>query len=154
VSCGGFGGIPCEGDEYCDYPDDQCGAVDGLGVCVKRPKACPDVYDPRCGCDGQVHGNACDAFSAGVDVSTLGGCASPKGQISCGTGFCEASTQYCQRTPSDVYDEPDAYSCEALPSECNGEGTCACVASEPCGTVCNPIKGGESSGVLVTCPAG
>lgn len=156
AACGGIGGLPCAADEYCDFADDSCGAFDGGGTCKKRPNGCPDLYSPVCGCDGQVHANPCDTNAAGTDLSALGGCPPPQGWIACGTGFCEATMQYCQRATSDIGGEPDSYSCRMLPQGCNGVGTCACVANEPCGNImCEVVAGGgNTSGVMVTCPGG
>jgi hypothetical protein len=44
-------------------------------VCLPRPEACILIYDPVCGCDGQTHGNACQAHAAGTDVAYDGECA-------------------------------------------------------------------------------
>jgi hypothetical protein len=66
-------GVGCEADEYCDYPDDDCGASEH-GVCTPRPNACTDEYDPHCGCDGVTHGNSCEAPAAGTDVDHAGAC--------------------------------------------------------------------------------
>ena len=77
--CGGFGGIPCADDQWCDYPDTAvCGAVDQLGICRPRPAACPEVYLPVCGCDGETHGNACKAAAGGTDVAYDGPCLFPE----------------------------------------------------------------------------
>ena len=71
----GVRGVPdCAGDQYCDFPDDACGAADGPGVCRDRPEACIQIFDPVCGCDGSDYGNACVAASAGVDVAREGEC--------------------------------------------------------------------------------
>ncbi|MCC6558685.1 MAG: hypothetical protein IT372_37595 [Polyangiaceae bacterium] len=146
--CGGIGGIPCAADEYCDYGDNSCGADDGLGVCKPRPQGCPDVYMPACGCDGTVYGNECDANGAGSDISAYGGCTPPAGTFACGYTFCATGQQYCQRSVSDVGGEPDIYMCMDLPAGC---GDCACLASEPCGSMCEQLPSG---GFLVTCPGG
>ena len=67
ATCGGFVGAPCASDEYCDYADGECGIADGAGTCQERPIACPDVYMPVYGADGEIYGNACDAHANGVD---------------------------------------------------------------------------------------
>ena len=36
-TCGGFSGMTCPTDAFCDYPDDICGGTDGSGTCVPRP---------------------------------------------------------------------------------------------------------------------
>lgn len=66
--CGGFGGIQCPDDMYCDYDTDICGATDGQGDCKERPEACNFNMDRVCGCDGQFYTNECFANAAGVDI--------------------------------------------------------------------------------------
>lgn len=66
--CGGFAGAACPDDEFCDFPEaNQCGIADGSGTCQTRPTACPEIYAPVIGSDGQVYDNACFAHAAGVD---------------------------------------------------------------------------------------
>lgn len=67
AQCGGFTGGSCDGDEYCDWPTEECGIADGVGVCRARPVLCPELYMPVQGSDGQVYGNACEAHAAGAD---------------------------------------------------------------------------------------
>lgn len=76
--CGSRGLEPCPDDQYCDFPDNMCGAADVPGVCVpKGPQMCPQLYDPVCGCGDQTFSNACMAAAAGVDVVHDGECARP-----------------------------------------------------------------------------
>lgn len=79
--CGGFAGISCKDDEWCDYPEGiACGIADQFGTCRPRPEVCVQVYLPVCGCDGKTYGNACQAAAAGLDVAHAGECggAGPK----------------------------------------------------------------------------
>jgi len=60
----------CPVDDYCR----KVGCNDPAGACETRPMACPDVWMPVCGCDGQTYGNACEAAAAGVNVAYPGEC--------------------------------------------------------------------------------
>jgi hypothetical protein len=68
---------PCQNNEecgeaaYCSKPRNRC---DGLGLCEDRPRGCPQVRDPVCGCDGQTYGSACEAAAEGVNVTHEGEC--------------------------------------------------------------------------------
>src|SRR5258706_9388863 len=96
VSCGARLGDTCTAREFCDFPNDMCGAEDGTGTCRPIPEECPLLYQPTCGCDGKVHGNACETGFARTDVSNLG-CAAPPDLFSCGPRFCSKGREYCQR---------------------------------------------------------
>jgi hypothetical protein len=150
--CGGISGLPCGAAFYCDYPLDNCGAGDAAGVCKARPQGCPENYDPVCACGGTVAGNECGAFADGNDLAIDGGCTPPEGMIACGAKFCQADSQYCQRTTSDVGGFPDSYTCLDLPEACGGVGTCACLAGEPCidTNLCTEANGGAT----IICPGG
>jgi len=153
--CGGFAGTQCGPTEYCDFPDDICGGADGVGVCTIRPTACPDFYSPTCACDGNVYGNACDAASAGFDVSNLGSCQAPtKDMFQCGHGFCNKLTEYCVRTTADVPNTPDAYTCAPLPMACGVMPSCDCLMGT-CGAPTPPnCSATPQGGLMVTCPGG
>ncbi|RME37944.1 MAG: hypothetical protein D6788_08420, partial [Planctomycetota bacterium] len=71
--CGGITGIPCPAGEYCQLPIGAC-CCDFTGVCTPIPDACPDVWDPVCGCDGVTYGNACEAAMASMNIRHLGPC--------------------------------------------------------------------------------
>lgn len=148
--CGGIAGFNCPADEFCDFGNDQCGGDDGTGICTKRPTACDTVYQPACGCDGTVYGNACSAQAAGFDVSNLGGCKPPPSTFACGAGFCTLGAEYCEEILSDVGGYPSTYQCQPLPGSCGGTSLCACLSMIACGT-CSETPDG---GLLVVCGGG
>jgi hypothetical protein len=74
AQCGGFTGMVCAADEYCDWTPDSCGNADQIGDCRRRPDFCPDVVLPVCACDGMTYGNECEANAAGQDIIHEGRC--------------------------------------------------------------------------------
>ncbi len=150
LSCGGFGGELCPANEFCDFGTNSCGASDETGTCRARPVSCPDFFDPVCGCDGQIHGNECDANAVGVDLNASGGCPLDATQFACGPRACQRGAEFCQRAGSDIGGEPDSFACLTLPQTCSSP-TCSCLAGESCGTNCVD----EGNGALtVTCFGG
>lgn len=153
-SCGGFAGVACPNDMYCDYPDNACGAADGTGVCVLRPVCVgdPSPDTPRyCGCDGETYVMECSAYSAGVDIAQAGGCTPPAGQFSCGPTFCDKDTEYCAVSQSDIGGEPNSYECKTRPLCVGGEYSCACFVGEACGDFCSEDAAHQFT---ITCPGG
>jgi hypothetical protein len=149
--CGGIAGEPCAATEYCDFEPSTCGGGDEQGLCLPRPDGCPDLYQPVCGCDGNVHGNYCDAYAAGVDLDSLGGCTPPDPSLfACGPYFCQLSTQYCQVIVSDIAGEDNSFECVEQPA-CPTQLDCGCLAQEMCGDIC---EGDPTSGLTLTCPGG
>jgi hypothetical protein len=73
--CGGFLGITCTNpDDFCKYPEGTCHWADHLGLCTPVPEACPDIWDPVCGCDGVTYSNECEADRAQVSLDHHGAC--------------------------------------------------------------------------------
>lgn len=142
--------LPCASAEYCDYPDNRCGAG-ASGTCVKRPQGCDLLYAPVCTCEGKQAGNDCAAYSGGTDVNQAGGCTPPQGMFPCGYQFCSVGSQYCQVATSDVGGEPNNYTCKQLPAGCGANPGCGCVANESCGSWC-ALDG--SGNLTLTCPGG
>lgn len=148
--CGGDTGITCSGSQYCDFPDNGCGAADGTGVCVDRPTSCPDpIAQAFCGCDGTVYADECEANLAGTDLNRYGTCPQQTGDsFSCGWLQCDKLTQYCQHTVPGVPDAGDSFACVAMPGCPTEHPTCGCLAGEPCGSMC---EGDFTTGLTVTC---
>lgn len=96
--CGGFLGLPCPDGEICDITvPNACSGADLPGVCRVQPDACPDYWDPVCGCNGKTYGNDCERLMANVQLDHTGACGEPCGNAVCGEGTycCNASCSMC-----------------------------------------------------------
>lgn len=67
----------CGPGQYCLKTPKACQSESAKGVCVSRPRVCPQIFQPVCGCDGQTYPNACVAGSRGVSIAHSGRCAAP-----------------------------------------------------------------------------
>lgn len=96
--CGGFLGLPCPDGEICDINvPNACSGADLPGVCRVQPEACPDYWDPVCGCDNVTYSNDCERLMAGIQLDHKGACGEPCGEAVCGAGTycCNASCSIC-----------------------------------------------------------
>lgn len=74
AQCGGFFGIQCAPGQYCEYRPGTCGRFDMMGLCQVRPRICPRIFRPVCGCDGRTYPNDCVRRSRGVSLLHVGRC--------------------------------------------------------------------------------
>ncbi len=72
--CGGITGASCDDGEFCEFSIGTCDISDRQGLCAEIPVACPDVFDPVCGCDGVTYGNDCEADAVGASIAHVGPC--------------------------------------------------------------------------------
>ena len=130
VNCGSRGLPPCAADEYCRFSEAaSCGDADVPGVCTPRPRFCPRIFKPVCGCDGQTYANACTAAAAGSGVRSQGAC--PNEHRTCGglLGLRCAEGEYCDFAPEAQCGRADATgTCAPKPEFCTREfrPVCGC----------------------------
>jgi hypothetical protein len=121
------------------------------GTCQPRPEGCPALYQPVCGCNGQVYPNACYAYRDGQDLGA-GACApsvTPSGYIPCGPQYCDPASTYCAISHGDVGDT--SWNCVSLPIACEAPAPpdCSCLGQIQGEYQCTVEQGQGVSGLLV-----
>jgi len=140
--------LPCSDNSGClfdTYCAKQPGDCNGTGECAVKPEACPEVWAPVCGCDGETYSSACHAASAGENVDHKGECR----DTSCDDGtdpLCEMIPPVCKDYEI-LAVQNSCWVC-VNPSTCLPWGVPECKENEDCdpGDVCDDC--GSSS-----CPA-
>lgn len=128
--CGGFAGIPCsDPNDFCKTAPGEC-CCDFFGTCTPIPFACPLIWAPVCGCDGQTYGNECFADSNAVSVDHAGTCEGGPGE-----GDCTTNAD-CVQPPFSLFGQ---YCAKAL-GDCDGTGTCQ-ATPQLCLDVYQPVCG-------------
>ncbi len=126
---------PCEAEQWCDYPDDLCGA--GLaGRCRASYSGDCNIYmtSQQCYCGGVVELSACSGIDFVPDVSKDPGLCGKK-LFPCGTTECHSNVEYCLVT--DATTNP-TYECRSAPPACPyGIVDCKCVTGSAADPTCS-----------------
>lgn len=128
---------PCSGDPGGPVPINGNGNGRGGGNGGGGPGggggggyACPDVWDPVCGVDGNTYSNACYASLAGVAVAFQGACdGSGGGPVP--IGGLSGARCIC----------PVGYYCYTPPGECDAVPVCVSNTGYECLAVWDPVCG-------------
>src|SRR5215813_3861254 len=147
--CGPDPGHACSASEYCDYEPGRCGQDGKSGQCQRRPRMCPRLYAPVCGCDGRIYPNECDAHLGGSDLDQEGRCSARLPDwIPCGGRYCNAQTSYCELVRAPVR----ASTCKPLPAACTPGADCACFPADTrCRGSCTVVETDGVAGFRLTC---
>lgn len=156
-------GSECDGDELClPLLSRACPGPQHVGICVPKPRACPDMTNPVCGCDGNTYDNLCEAAAARTAIEHMGACA-PSGE--CGNGVSCPGAGTCVGAPGNSGGD-NHHMCmfgHRHPTPAPG-GTCECTTIVQCPkgqafdsdpTVCACVDGQQADPCArVTCPTG
>lgn len=113
--CGGIMGVPCPKGQVCFFPPGECNVADNMGTCRVVGDACPQVYEPVCGCDGETYGNACEAALQGVSIDHFGPCREVCGGI---MGIPCPDDQFCRFPPGECDVSDNMGLCRMIPQAC------------------------------------
>lgn len=61
-------------ERFCEFEAGTCDVRERAGVCEVRPRICPDLRAPVCGCDNVTYGNDCERSAAGAALDHVGEC--------------------------------------------------------------------------------
>lgn len=132
---GSGGGMPCDGtpeqwcgyDAYCNAPAGSCPGGGAVATCALRPNDCAgEPTQIACACDGEIYVNACEAYAAGFDVGSQGGCQAPPNAFACGPVLCAHGTEYCETIN-------EYHRCQPLPEGCKpADAMCDCLNDVLC----------------------
>jgi hypothetical protein len=98
AACGGLVGARCADGQWCDFPDDSCGAADQRGECKPIEVSIVNCGDPVCGCNGKAYPNACRAHQLGIDTKGRSCIPGNGGMgVPCGVdGDCQLGFKCCE----------------------------------------------------------
>lgn len=148
------GVVTCSATEFCDYSTNTCGVGPGdVGTCQPRRRSCPNVSDPVCGCDGEMHGNPCEANAADADLDGYGACPLQPEEFRCGFKQCITTDEVCQRDGAVLHGELNTdFACVPIPAACRASPSCECLLANQDGLCISRCD--HPSGFVVTCDAG
>lgn len=146
-------GVACEENYVCELPAESCDVAELSGVCVLAPEACPEIYQPVCGCDEETYGNDCLRLQAGVALQYAGSCRGPCAVVDClpdarpvdtdGDGCddtCEPGYEVSCSGEADCWWAEDLYCATSVGTCGSGDGICA-TRPEACTADVDPVCG-------------